>query len=330
VPLELPGWPKIVEYRESIYVGYRYYDSARQDVRFPFGHGLSYTSFQYSNLELSPKRADAADGLRIRVKVTNTGSVGGKEIVQLYVKDVISTVFRPDKELKGFVKISLEPGESQTVRFYLDRRSFSFFDTDSGAWQVEPGDFQIPVGASSQDLPLSAMVTVTSHDEITTCTMRISGLQPYYTPATSFPISREAFEALYGKTIPDNEIIADEVYILDTSYWRYARLVLRKDVVQGAIRHKMVKPAHREDAMSVMARHMADELPLRNLPMISGGKVSYDMLEGLLMLLNGNLLLGCSKLIAQCRRNWRTVRHLLKAGTLSALSMRNAENRSKA
>ncbi|HBX71202.1 MAG TPA: glycosyl hydrolase, partial [Chloroflexi bacterium] len=121
-----PGGPATVEYRESIYVGYRYYDSVAQDVLFPFGHGLSYTSFEYSQLKLNQAQNPDGAAVTVRVKVKNTGKVAGQEIVQVYVHDVQSSVFRPAKELKGFAKVALKPGEETDVTLELDRRAFAF------------------------------------------------------------------------------------------------------------------------------------------------------------------------------------------------------------
>lgn len=155
-----PGGPRTVEYRESVYVGYRYYDSAGKDVLFPFGHGLSYTEFSYENLRLSASHVGEGERLEVTVSVTNTGQRPGKEIVQLYVRDVHSTVFRPEQELKDFAKIALQPGETKDVVFSLDRWAFAYWDAERGDWRVEPGEFELRVGASSRDIRLSKIVSV--------------------------------------------------------------------------------------------------------------------------------------------------------------------------
>ena len=148
-----PGGPATVEYRESIYVGYRYYDTVDQDVLYPFGHGLSYTTFEYSDLQLSQDQPHHARPAHRHLQVKNTGAVAGQEIVQLYVRDVESTAFRPDKELKGFAKVELEPGEETSVSIELTDRAFAYYDTLLGDWHVETGEFEILVGASSSDHP---------------------------------------------------------------------------------------------------------------------------------------------------------------------------------
>ncbi|MFA9455365.1 glycoside hydrolase family 3 C-terminal domain-containing protein [Halalkalibacter sp. AB-rgal2] len=163
--LYFPGDGDRVEYREGIYVGYRYYDTKKVKPLFPFGFGLSYTTFDYENLTVSQKKISDTDFVTCTVQMKNTGSVSGKEVVQLYVKDVESRISRPDKELKGFAKVDLRPGEEKTVEFTLDKRSFAYYDTELADWHVESGDFTILIGRNSNDIVLSEMVTVESMSE---------------------------------------------------------------------------------------------------------------------------------------------------------------------
>lgn len=149
-----------VEYREGVFVGYRYYDYKKSEVLFPFGHGLSYTTFAYSNLKLDKKKMTDQEQLTVSVDVTNTGSVAGKEIVQLYVKDEESVAIRPEKELRGFEKVELAPGETKTVTFVLGERAFAYFNMQIHDFYVESGDFRICVGKSSADICLEETVYV--------------------------------------------------------------------------------------------------------------------------------------------------------------------------
>ncbi|MDO3409325.1 glycoside hydrolase family 3 C-terminal domain-containing protein [Saccharibacillus sp. CPCC 101409] len=158
--LNFPGNGDRVEYREGIYVGYRYYDKKAVEPLFPFGFGLSYTTFAYSDLKLGAASAAADEGVEVSVKVTNTGGVKGKEVAQLYVRDVESAVDRPQRELKGFEKVELEPGESTTVYFALDRRAFAYYDVQKSGWRVESGVFEVSVGSSSRELALTAEVQI--------------------------------------------------------------------------------------------------------------------------------------------------------------------------
>ena len=151
-----------VEYKEGVFVGYRYYDKKKMDVLFPFGHGLSYTQFSYSDLTLDRSSMKDTDTLTVSCKVTNTGAVEGKEVVQLYVADEESDVIRPEKELKGFEKVALKPGETKTVTFKLEKRAFAYYNEQIGDFHVETGDFKILVGSSSRDIRLEEKVHVTS------------------------------------------------------------------------------------------------------------------------------------------------------------------------
>ena len=160
--LNFPGELDVVRYGEGLFIGYRYYDARRQPVLFPFGYGLSYTSFAYSNLRLSSPAFHDVDGLTVSVDVTNTGSVTGKEIVQVYVHDQKASLVRPVKELKGFAKVELEPGETKTVSVALDFRAFAFYHTGYGQWISEDGDFDILVGASCADIRCSASAALQS------------------------------------------------------------------------------------------------------------------------------------------------------------------------
>ena len=156
------GDARATEYREGIFVGYRYYDKKDMEVLFPFGYGLSYTTFEYSNLRLSAQEIRDTDELTVTVTVKNTGSRAGKAVAQLYVGDVESDAIRPLRELKGFAKVALAPGESRDVTFTLNKRSFASWNEKIHDWHVESGDFTIQVGASSRELPLCACVRVQS------------------------------------------------------------------------------------------------------------------------------------------------------------------------
>ncbi|MCM1121963.1 MAG: glycoside hydrolase family 3 C-terminal domain-containing protein [Eubacterium sp.] len=156
------GEGDVVEYREGIFVGYRYYDKKKIDVLFPFGYGLSYTTFEYSNLTVDKEQMRDTDTMHVSVDVTNTGSMAGKEVVQLYVADKESTVIRPVKELRDFAKVELKPGETKTVTFTLDQRAFAYYSVKIHDWHVESGEFEIMIGKSSRDIVLTKTVTVES------------------------------------------------------------------------------------------------------------------------------------------------------------------------
>ncbi|MEZ0537862.1 glycoside hydrolase family 3 C-terminal domain-containing protein [Caldicellulosiruptoraceae bacterium PP1] len=160
--LNYPGDGKKVEYKEGVFVGYRYYDTKGIDVLFPFGYGLSYTNFEYSDIKVDKKEIKDTETVKVSVKVKNTGSIAGKEIIQLYVRDIESSVQRPLKELKGFKKVYLAPDEETEVSFELDKRAFAYYNEYIKDWFVETGDFEIMIGKSSKDIVLSETIKVIS------------------------------------------------------------------------------------------------------------------------------------------------------------------------
>ena len=250
------GEGNVTEYREGVFVGYRYYDKKKMDVLFPFGFGLSYTTFEYSGLKLSAGKIKDTDTLTVTLTVKNTGSRAGKEAVQLYVGDVESTPLRPVRELKGFAKVALEPGESKAVSFTLDKRSFAYWNQQIHDWHVETGVFTVEVGGSSRDLPLKAEVTVESTVE----------LPRHYTPDSIFmdvmadPKAAPVMRAFMEKTM---EIFGHEETEQDTK--------------------EAAKEAISEDMTLAMMQYM----PLRGAMSFGGGADSSEQLEDLLRQLNG-------------------------------------------
>ena len=160
--LNWPGGAGKVHYGEGLFIGYRYYDARELPVLFPFGHGLSYTTFAYSNARASAQTFRDVDGLTVTVDVTNTGGMAGKEIVQVYVRDRASGLVRPDKELKGFAKVALQPGETQPVAIKLDFRAFAYYHPEYKQWITEDGDFDILIGSSAADIRQALAVTLES------------------------------------------------------------------------------------------------------------------------------------------------------------------------
>ncbi|HWI66525.1 MAG TPA: glycoside hydrolase family 3 C-terminal domain-containing protein, partial [Symbiobacteriaceae bacterium] len=161
--LTYPGEEGRVRYGEGLFIGYRYYDRVQRQPLFPFGFGLSYTTFAFTDLALSQTQLSDADTLEVTVTVRNTGRRAGKEVVQLYVRDVESEVIRPVKELKAFAKVALEPGEAKQVRLTLTGRDFAYWSAAQHGWVVESGEFELLVGPSSAETPLRGTVTVASH-----------------------------------------------------------------------------------------------------------------------------------------------------------------------
>jgi beta-glucosidase len=297
-----PGGPQIVEYRESIYVGYRYYDSVANEILFPFGYGLSYTTFEYNDLELSQDRITDGETLTVSLNVMNTGAVPGSEIVQLYVRDVESTAFRPIHELKGFAKVKLEPGEVTNVTLSLDRRAFAYYDTNVKDWHVESGEFEIRIGASSRDIHLTGVVQVESASPKTLAPDR-DALELYYDFPVSSPVSKANFEKLYGRAIPENEVAVKGAFTLNTPISdmrgsfigrQFGHMMERQ--IRGMIGDDLESPT----AMLLMA--IVKETPLRTMMMFGEG-VSREMLDALLMMINGKVFRGLGALIKAVRAN---------------------------
>ena len=296
---QFPGGPQIVEYRESIYVGYRFYDSVKKDVLFPFGHGLSYTAFTYSDLNVSSRKIKAGDDLTVTFRISNSGKRAGKEIAQVYVRDIESTVFRPAKELKGFMKVDLAPGESELVSVSLDTRAFAFYDPQAEKWSVESGEFEILVGASSRDLRLSTVIHYQADEKITA-----NQPMPLY---DDFPsnadISQAAFERLIGRPVPKNASDA-KPYTLNTSVMDMRASVIGR-LLERIIRKqlKTIVTTDMHGPTRLMIEQMALESPLRLLVMFSGGALNREMLLGLIDLANGKILQGIGRLIHKGRKS---------------------------
>lgn len=186
-----PGREATSEYREGIYVGYRYYDTAKKPVKYPFGFGLSYTSFAYSQLEIGENQ--------VRLRIRNTGSRYGEEIAQLYIHRQTGGMFRPEQELKGFVKVSLAPGEEREVAIPLNDRSFALWSVAKKDWVVEPGVYELRIGASSRDVRLTG--TLEKAGEAAENPYRDAAFAPYY-KAEVTRVPDESFRALLGRPIP--------------------------------------------------------------------------------------------------------------------------------
>lgn len=194
--INFPGSNGEVVYGEGIFIGYRYYDYKEMNVQFPFGFGLSYTTFEYSNLKVSSTNFKDVDGLKLSVDVTNTGKIAGKEIVQVYVHDQKSQLTRPLKELKGFAKVDLKPAETKTVDITLDFRSFAYYHPVHKQWVTENGSFDILVGASSRDIRLTQTVTLESTLQLKSLLHKESTVREWLEDARGEKIIDETYQRI--------------------------------------------------------------------------------------------------------------------------------------
>ncbi len=277
-----PGLGLTAEHREGIYIGYRYYDTAGKNVLFPFGHGLSYTEFEYSELKLSAGSITDTDTLTVTCNIKNIGDRDGAETVQLYVSDCESTVFRPEKELRDFTKLYLAAGEEKEVSFTLSKRAFAYYNININDWHTETGDFKILIGASSRDIRLVAKVEVISSlPEAEVPDYREAA--PCYYGADIKNVPDRQYRALLGRDIPAqypdaNHRFTVESCLIDAEHTRWGKLIIH--ILTGG-----KKP----DPNAVGGDPMRDlvlESPIRGLYSFGQGLFTEKMAEGLLMLLN--------------------------------------------
>lgn len=274
-----PDSKEDVQYRESIFIGYRYYDKVERNVRFPFGFGLSYTSFEYSDIKLKKKNLTKGEGAKVTFTIKNTGDVAGSEIAQVYVAKPESKIFRAPKELKGFVKIHLDPGEEKKVSVELDDRAFAFWNTATEDWCVESGEYKILVGASSRDIRLEAVVKMKSEDDETIVDLRESA--GVYFDGDPARAREDDFKVIYGgefKLAP--EITSDS---LNNSIERSKDKGLAKFIYNTV--DLAMKP--KGGVGSSMITNTIMQTPIRNYVSMSNGLFTEDMADGLLKVFEG-------------------------------------------
>ncbi len=280
-----PGLPRQEEYREGLYVGYRYYDSANVEPLFPFGYGLSYTEFKYSDLKVSMDKA-----IEVSFTITNTGKVAGKEIAQVYISFDNSAVYRPEKELKGYQKISLKPGEAKPVKLVIPLSSLEIYNVDS--FKLEGGEYIVKVGKSSKEIVLKETISIKSSSKIIA-----DNLNAYKNIDNSFEPSKADFEGMYGKEVPAYPNI--KPYNLNSVFNEL------KATFVGKMLHKMITKqfvnmlgdGEKNEAMLKMMESMVDEMPFRSMVTFSNGAISENRALGLIDLMNKRILRGIWKTI---------------------------------
>ena len=274
-----PDSKEDVQYRESIFIGYRYYDKVERNVRFPFGFGLSYTSFEYSDIKLKKKNLTKGEGAKVTFTIKNTGDVAGSEIAQVYVAKPESKIFRAPKELKGFVKIHLEPGEEKKVTVELDDRAFAFWNTATEDWCVESGEYKILVGASSRDIRLEAAAKMKSEDDETIVDLRESA--GVYFDGDPARAREDDFKVIYGGEFKlAQEITSDS---LNNSIERSKDKGLAKFIYNTV--DLAMKP--KGGVGSSMITNTIMQTPIRNYVSMSNGLFTEDMADGLLKVFEG-------------------------------------------
>ena len=278
---------KTVEYREGLYIGYRYFTTAEKAVRFPFGYGMSYTTFAYSDM--------AADEQGVSLTVTNTGSVAGTEIVQLYVAKKNSELFRPAKELKGFARVTLAPGEKQRITIMLDDKAFRFWNVKANRWEIEGGEYELLVGASVEDIRLCEKISV--HGTATVHPYEDVDLDCYY-KGDVLSVSDADFEKLLGHPIPNGKTKIDRNLTLGEL--NHARsplgwLVWLVLTILLDVSYKRGKPD-----LNILFQY---NMPLRALAKMTNGAISMGMVDGIVMELQGFWILGLVRVIYEAIKN---------------------------
>ncbi len=284
-----PGKAKTVEYREAIYVGYRYYDKVSMNVLFPFGHGLSYTTFSYSDLKINHK----IDEVEVNFKIKNSGKCAGAEVCQLYVGKPVGQVHRAVRELKGFEKVYLEPGEEREITMILDTRAFSYYSAGEADWAIEPGSYHISVGSSSRDLRLRGVVTLDTNGG--GVKMHKADELPTYFFGDPAVVSDEEFATLLCAPIPAAEYAPGEKFTL------YNSLEDVKNTRFGKVFYKLAKLAckgHTLLGSKKMFETNVLETQMRNYFTWSGGKVTEDTAKALLGLFNNEDIEKNLKIVA--------------------------------
>jgi beta-glucosidase len=279
-----PGEGRQVQYREGLYVGYRYFDSAQLPVLFPFGHGLSYTDFGYDNLAIEAN----GENVRVNVNVSNTGERSGAEVVQLYVHDVESTMYRPEQELKAHAKVFLMPGETKLVTLLLDASAFALYDIAARDWVVQAGTFELRVGSSSRDIRLAGRVDVPSEQFVAPDLGTTKG--PTFVEG-GLHVSDDTFAAMLGHAVPGPES-ARPFHINSTLVEIEASWLGRqvKARLEREFKKNMGVGGGDNPTLEKMFNEMLMTMPLRAFPLFSRGKIEIKSVRALVALMNGQLI----------------------------------------
>ena len=287
-----PGYTRTVEYRESIFVGYRYYNTAKKPVRFPFGHGLSYASFSYNNLRLNQTHLNAGETVHITLDVKNTGSVAGAEVVHLYVSHRSDVMFTPDQELKGFEKVYLNSGETKTVSFSLERRDLCYYDVAVADWRVEGGTYEIRLSASCQDTRLHAVIEAEPDEDIHVPDFR-DAAPCYYDLSSGIEVPDSAFAAVLGREIPARERQKGEKHTLNVTLSEVKHTLLGR--ILAFVGRKVAESALSTNEVDHnVIDHVLYTTPLRL--MSSESDISPRQIEGIVHLFNHEPLKGIKAL----------------------------------
>lgn len=295
-----PMGPKVVEYRESIFVGYRFFDKAKKAVQYPFGHGLSYTKFEYKDISLSSKNIKEGDSLTVNFTLKNVGEVAGAEVAQVYVCPPESKIYKADRELKGFKKVYLEPGEEKKVSITLDDRAFSYYNVNINDWHAESGTYKIIVAASSRDSRLYEAVEVQTTKPDAKVPDYRKTAPIYYTVDSMATIPEKQFSAVLGRELPDNSTFKKGELTINCSVSQVAVSPFGKflyGVLSGGAKIVALSAENPE-----MITESIKDMPLRSFSASTGGLISQKSVDGILDMCNGTKG-GFKKLISGLKKD---------------------------
>ena len=291
-----PGNRNHLEYRESIYVGYRYFDTANKKVKYPFGFGLSYTTFEYSNMKIKNNNNNI---IEVSITVTNSGNFEGKEVVQLYISCLYSKLFRAKQELKRFKKINLKPGESKEIVFYLDEECFSYFNINTHKFEVEEGKYSINIGSSSRDIKFSTIINKNGNSKDISDYEEVAPSY-YKLYEKEFNPNIEEFEMIYGGNLP---ITINQIHPFNAnSTINDIKYVYGGDLIISMINKKAYKFAKGDRYMQITSKESLNDSPFRLLTMVTRGAISHKTVTGFVDLLNRHYIKGFLEIIRNTKR----------------------------
>ena len=278
-----PSAQRISQYRESIYIGYRYFATGKVKVQYPFGYGLSYTTFEYSNIKATEKG--------VEFTLTNTGKYDGAEVAQLYVGLPNAIVFRPEKELKGFKKVFLKSGESRQIFIPFDDKTFRYWNVKTNRWETEMGTYHIMIGSNVEDIRLEAELSL----EGTTKEYPYNPAKlPYYYTGIIQQISDQEFEELLGRPIPSGKWSGDLDRNDAICQMYYAKSRLARLIYKCLTYLKKKSEEKGKPDLNILFIY---NMPFRGIAKMTNGAVSREMVDGMVMAVNGHLFRGLKKII---------------------------------
>ncbi|MDA3852510.1 MAG: glycoside hydrolase family 3 C-terminal domain-containing protein [Spirochaetaceae bacterium] len=287
-----PGHGRQVEYREGLYVGYRYYNSVNKNLLFPFGYGLSYGEYIYRDLKISKNTWTKGEDLSFSFTLTNQGDMDGMETAQFYIKKVERNNYRPYHELKGFCKVELKKSESKEISYSLDEEAFQFYHEETNSWQIEPGVYTLQIGSSSRNIELEAEITIQSDFQ-----EAFSGPAIYMNPpAENFSPGDRDFQELLGREIPIPE--ETKPFHRNSTLGEIKKTSKGKRIYREVSKRiiKLFENQNDPEFMNMIIR-MIDGMPLRSMVLMGQGKMSYAKLDAMIYMLNNRGLKGLWKFL---------------------------------